>query len=186
MYSLYQISTQPGHGPLLDHGYIGITKNPELRFSQHGWRRKKSNAHLRNALSKYKDQVKFVVLAEGLDFEAACLLEEMLRPHENMGWNIARGGSIPPNPKGKARSAEYRANIAKAKSGSKNPMFGKKLEFSDQHRANLSKAMTGIKRIELQGKPRPVIVCPYCSVSGGLGAMNRWHFDKCRNKHETK
>jgi hypothetical protein len=171
---------------LLNSGYVGVTKNPEIRFSQHGWRRKKSNAHLRNALLKHKDQIQFVVLAKDLDFEAACLLEEMLRPTENIGWNIAKGGSIPPNPKGKERSLAYRNNISKAKAGIKNPMYGKKLIFSEQHRKRISLSCLGRERTDLQGKKRPVVTCPNCGVAGGLGAMNRWHFDKCRDTNAVE
>lgn len=180
-YSVYHISTQLGRGYLLDKGYIGITKNPELRFAQHGWQRKKSNQHLKNALLKYGDSVQFAILANGLDFEAACLLEEMLRPIENMGWNIAKGGSVPPSPKGKYRSETYRANISKAKSGDKNPMFGKKLKFSEEHRKKLSQALSG-RANKYKNVPREKVQCPHCQKIGGVGPMQLWHFDRCKNK----
>jgi predicted GIY-YIG superfamily endonuclease len=172
-YSVYHITTNPGCGELLNYGYIGITKNPELRFSQHGWKRKNTNKHLRNAIVKYKDSIKFVILADGLDYEAACLLEEMLRPEENMGWNIAKGGSVPPSPKGKERSATYRQNISKAKMGDKNPMFGKTLLFNNKHRQNLSVSAKNMKPL----------VCPKCGKAGKTNGMKRWHFDRC--KHES-
>jgi len=40
-----------------------------------------------------------------------------------------------------------------------------------------------------KGKPNPhaktdqmniVVICPHCGKEGGLGAMKRWHFDKCK------
>jgi len=31
-----------------------------------------------------------------------------------------------------------------------------------------------------KGKTRPVLTCPHCNKSGGLGAMNRWHFNNCK------
>jgi len=173
IYSVYHITINPGNGPLLNYGYIGITKDTDKRFAQHRLNKKKSNPHLKYALEKYKDNIKFVVLASNLDYEAACLLEEMLRPNENMGWNIAKGGSIPPNPKGKERSKEYRANISKAKSGNKNPMFGKKLTFSEDHKKKLSQAYLHMESI----------VCPKCGKNGKGNAMKRWHFDRC--KHES-
>ena len=70
IYSLYHICLTPGRGVFLNEGYIGVTKNPELRFAQHGWKRKKSNQHLKNALLKYKERVQFVVLADNLVFYA--------------------------------------------------------------------------------------------------------------------
>jgi hypothetical protein len=39
---------------------------------------------------------------------------------------------MPGMPKGKVRSAQYCANISAAKQGDKNPMFGKKIVFSDK------------------------------------------------------
>jgi group I intron endonuclease len=175
-YSVYHIHVEPN----LNTGYIGISKNVELRFSQHTWKRKKTNEHLKNALAKYGDAVKFSVIVEGLDFEAASLIEEVLRPEPNIGWNIAAGGNIPPNPKGKIRSSEYRENISKAKLGEKNPMFGKKVDFSETHRQNLSKATKG-RPSKLKGKSRPQLTCPHCKKVGSAGGMYTWHFDRCRN-----
>jgi len=175
-YSVYHIHTEPS----LNTGYIGITKDTTLRFSQHLWKRKKSNAHLCNAFAKYGDAIKFSVIVDNLDYEAASLLEEMLRPNPNMGWNIAAGGNIPPSPKGKIRSEEYRKNISKAKLGLQNPMFGKKLIFSEAHRKNLSLALTG-KKSSLKGKNRPQLTCPHCNKTGGAGGMYVHHFNRCKN-----
>lgn len=175
-YSVYHIHVEPS----LDLGYIGITKNTKNRFQQHTWKRKKCNRHLRFALKKYGDQIKFSVLASGLDKEAAELLEEILRPIPNIGWNITAGGGIPPDPSGKIRSEQYRLNISKAKMGEKNPMFGKKIIFSDAHKENLSRAMMG-KESATKGKPRPKLTCPHCGLEGGVGSMGRWHFDRCKN-----
>jgi len=175
-YSVYHIHVEPS----LNLGYIGITKNTKNRFQQHTWKRKKSNRHLRFALKKYGDQIKFSVLASGLDKEAAELLEEILRPTPNIGWNITAGGGIPPDPSGKIRSEQYRLNISKAKMGEKNPMFGKKIIFSDAHKENLSRALMG-KESATKGRPRPKLTCPHCGLEGGVGSMGRWHFDRCKN-----
>jgi group I intron endonuclease len=175
MYSLYHIGIDAD----LSTGYVGISNNPALRFSQHQYQRKESNQHLKNAMQKYgKDVFKRVVFCN-LDKEAAELLEEMLRPEPNIGWNITKGGGIPPNPKGKIRSAEYRANISKAKIGANNPMYGKKVIFSETHCKNLSIASKG-RPSNLAGKARPIIVCPKCNATGGVGSMQRWHFERCR------
>ena len=176
-YTVYHIHIEQG----LNTGYIGITKNLALRKSQHGWKHKKSNAHLKNALFKYKDAIRWSVVAEGLDEKTALWVEKMLRPWPSIGWNIATGGGIPPNPKGKPRSAEYCANISAAKQGDKNPMFGKKLVFSDAHRNNLSIAMRGKPSQIPKGSIRKQIICPYCNKVGGEGSMQRWHFDRCRH-----
>jgi hypothetical protein len=31
------------------------------------------------------------------------------------------------------------------------------------------------------GKSQDVVKCPHCDKIGGLNAMNRWHFNNCRN-----
>jgi hypothetical protein len=165
-YSVYHIHVEPS----LNSGYIGISKNTIMRFAQHGWKYKKSNAHLRHALAKYGNKVKFSIVASELDYEAAALAEMMLRPQPNIGWNIAAGGDVPPSPKGKLRSKEYRANIAKAKMGMQNPMFGKKLIFSDAHKNKLSVA----------AKNAPLLKCPHCGKEGRCNGMKRWHFDGCK------
>ena len=177
MYSVYHI----GISPELSTGYIGITKNVAQRFSEHSWERKKPNNHLRYALKKYGDQVFKRVLLANLDKELAELCEEMLRPEPGIGWNITKGGGVPPSPKGKVRSAEYCANIAKAKMGDKNPMFGKKVIFSEEHRKKLSKSAKG-KKSSLCGVKRKIVECPHCFKKGGIGAMQLWHFDRCRNE----
>ena len=167
MYSLYHIGIDAD----LNTGYIGISKNPQIRFYQHQWQRKTSNKHLKNAMQKYgKDVFKRVVFCN-LDKEAAELLEEMLRPEPNIGWNITKGGGIPPNPKGKVRSAEYRTNISKAKMGANNPMYGKKIVMSDKHKLNLS----------ISAKALPLVTCPNCEYAGSGNGMKRWHFDRCKN-----
>ena len=175
-YSIYHIGIDAD----LNTGYIGITCNPKARFIQHGYLKSKGNTHLRNALHKYGKDVFKRIVVSNLDKEAAELLEEMLRPNPNMGWNIAKGGGIPPNPKGKERSAEYRANISKAKIGANNPMYGKKRIFSETHCKNLAISQKG-RISKFAGVARPIVVCPKCNKSGGLGSMQRWHFERCKN-----
>jgi hypothetical protein len=163
MYSVYHIHIDEN----LNTGYIGISKNPELRFAQHQWQRSKTNKHLHNAFKKYGNQIKIRVLISNIEKEFACFIEEELRPHENIGWNIAKGGGFPPNPVGKVRSEEYRKNISKAKTGNKNPMFGKRAFFSESHRKKLSESV-------------PVLTCPHCGKSSKTNGMKRWHFDRCK------
>jgi hypothetical protein len=43
-----------------------------------------------------------------------------------------------------------------------------------------SKLKIGLSKLN---KKRPVLICPYCSFSGGLGNMQRWHFENCKNKN---
>jgi hypothetical protein len=167
----------------LDEGYVGISVNPAVRFYQHKNAAKTRRNHLSNAIKKYGDEICVDVIASDLNEDLARFLEKMLRPFENMGWNTCVGGGIPPNPKGKERPEAYRKNISIAKLGSKNPMFGKKIVFSDSHKKKLSTALKG-KPSKLKGVSRSRVACPKCGVTGGDGAMYRWHFENCR--YESK
>lgn len=163
MYSVYHIYVNEN----LNTGYIGISKNPSLRFSQHKWQKSKTNKHLSNAFNKYGNLVKLKILISNIDKEFACLIEEELRPSQNIGWNIAKGGGFPPNPAGKVRDQKYRSNISKAKIGNKNPMFGKRIEFTESHRNKLSNSVKLLK-------------CPHCGKEARTNGMKRWHFDRCK------
>jgi group I intron endonuclease len=176
-YAVYHIHREPS----LNSGYVGITMSIQQRWSQHGWKRKGSNKHLQSALKKYGNEIKYSIVAEGLDFETAKWIESILRPFPNTGWNIAKGGGVPPSPKGKARSAEHCKNISKAKLGEKNPMFGKKVVFSEDHRKKLSSSGKGRQQPHLKGKQRPKVTCHYCGKEGAVGAMHRWHFERCKH-----
>ena len=136
--------------------------------------------HLHFALKKYGSKIQKSIIASGLDKEMAEWVESILRPLPNMGWNIAKGGNIPPSPKGKIRSEKYCANISASKQGVKNPMFGKKIIFSESHRKNISNALKGKVSPIPKGSVRKKVQCPHCEVIGGEGAMNRWHFNKCK------
>jgi hypothetical protein len=80
------------HTDIFSQGYIGISDKPLERFEQH---KSKTNKHLSNAFLKYKDDIKIDILLESS--EKYCKhLEQLLRPTENIGWNIAIGGGKPP------------------------------------------------------------------------------------------
>ena len=34
--------------------------------------------------------------------------------------------------------------------------------------------------IALLGRPKPIVTCPYCDKTGGKSAMERWHFNNCK------
>jgi hypothetical protein len=63
-----------------DSGYVGVTKNPNIRFK----------THLRN--KRIPDNSQQKILFEG-SREDCFLLEKNLRPQKNIGWNNATGGS---------------------------------------------------------------------------------------------
>lgn len=128
---------RPDHTDLLCEGYIGVSKNPTKRLIEH--RSSKQNPHLTKAFQKYKDIV-HTILMEG--DEAYCYeIEEKLRPNNQIGWNIVKGGVEPPSWSGKNHSEETKTKISltsrgiskpkpqsfgKNRTKEKNPMWGRK------------------------------------------------------------
>lgn len=101
MYRLYWIK-YPEHIDPFSEGYIGITSQTiEKRFSNHKCNNK--NKHLKNRCRQ--EVVEIVCLEDNLSKEEARLLEEKYRPEINIGWNINKGGDLPPSQKGKSHSS---------------------------------------------------------------------------------
>jgi predicted GIY-YIG superfamily endonuclease len=97
MYKIYWIKYPTHTNPNIE-GYIGLTSQTiEKRFSDHKSNRK--NKLLSNRCKK--ENVEVVCLHENLTKEQARLIEETYRPSENIGWNINKGGDLPPSRKNK-------------------------------------------------------------------------------------
>lgn len=138
MYCVYWLSA-PQHTDYNTEGYVGISLNVKERWKQHS---KKTNIHLTRAIKKYGwCNINKQVLVDNLDEEAALLLEEMLRPTNQIGWNIAIGGGslkgiqqphtdeqkrkISSKLTGIKRTSSQKQNYSKSKQADKNPMYQK-------------------------------------------------------------
>jgi len=75
-------------------GYIGVSKNSEQRYYHH---KIKPNVCLKEAFSQYND-INMEVICAGLMIDML-QMEKKLRPCNHIGWNILKGGGIPPKPK---------------------------------------------------------------------------------------
>lgn len=109
--------------------------------------------------------------------------------------------------RGKTHTLETKEIIRNLTSGKNNGMFGKKhtkevcdnlsrihsgKRLSEEHKAKLKESHisgyihtdeTKDKMKEIW-KNRNTIMCPHCGMqSKSIGNLNRWHFDKCRKKH---
>jgi len=148
-------------------GYIGITNNFKRRMKQ--YEMLYGNPYLTNAIKKHgwDNLAKEVILIAD---KAYCLLiETQLRAKDAIGWNIIKGGGMPPlntrkgykmaNPswnKGMAWSdeikqkvslgvkklwenPEYRDHMSKAHKGQQSPMAGKKHNIQSLKRMSESK-----------------------------------------------
>jgi hypothetical protein len=100
----------PEHTDIATQGYVGVSKNPKSRWSQHLNAIQKKlhhNQHLTSAVSKYGwDNLVKETILQG-DEEYCYTIENQYRPAKNIGWNIAAGGGRPPSSYTKAEYAEY-------------------------------------------------------------------------------
>jgi len=98
--------------------------------------------------------------------------------------SVAKKG-VPSPLKGKPKSSEHAAKIAKnnnARKGKKNPAISaKKLgvpsKLKGRKRPELSLKKTGVPR-----GPQRIVTCPYCNKEGGVTNMVRYHFENCKSK----
>lgn len=77
-------------------GYIGITSDLDRRIVEHTNYTK--YAHIKNRIAS---GAIFTIIHSSLTKQQAEELEKQYRPEENIGWNIAKGGNIPPSRKNK-------------------------------------------------------------------------------------
>jgi hypothetical protein len=99
------------------------------------------------------------ILSKGFS-ETCYIYEAVLRPHANIGWNIAAGGARG-NKSGIPKSDETKRKIGAANRGNKRPDLA-------------------LRNKERSG-PAPTRVCPHCQKIGGGPNMTRYHFDNCKN-----
>ena len=83
------------HTDMFSQGYIGVSKDTKKRWNDHS--KYTGNNHLLHAIKKYgwDNLVKEVILVAD---KAYCLMvEAKLRAEDKIGWNIAKGGGMPPH-----------------------------------------------------------------------------------------
>lgn len=198
----------PDHTDMFTQGYIGVSNNADKRFKQH--LEKKQNKHLTNAINKYGwgNLLKTQIVIANKDY---CFnLEQQLRPKENIGWNIAMGGKIPPTPlkkhgiqmrqkmseinKLRLQDPIYRERFTKARLGTTpwnkgkkaSPETIEKLKLSHigkpSHKKGKLVSKETINKLKETFKSNPW-TCPHCNKMGfNKGSGNRWHFNNCKDK----
>lgn len=180
----------PDHTDIFRQGYIGVSDKPEERWAYH--KKRQENNHLRNAINMYGWDVllKETVLIGDKDY---CLyIESKLRPEDKTGWNIVKGGGLPPSVpwnKGKKASPQEVERLRRIRLGKPGPRKGVKLSAETIEKIRLAKIGTrqtpeSIEKARQKklGRKQPLVSCPHCNKIGGSQTMPRWHFDNCRDK----
>lgn len=201
IYVLYWIHKPEQHDPFSE-GYIGISSNLKSRVEYH---RKYANSVVGKAMRKYGDDIIIETLYVDLSEQNAKSLEEEFRPHDKIGWNLVKGGGLPPSRKNADFAGtknkyvgDMRTDLQKNASekhsirmkGSTSPNKGKecpqhlKEYYGDLYRGVSKGPFTIQHKQELSksAKNRPVINCPHCNKQGQKNVMVRWHFDNCKEK----
>jgi predicted GIY-YIG superfamily endonuclease len=207
MTSVYWIRHQD-HTDIFTQGYIGITNNFDKRMSTH--KTKPCNTYFKNAINKYgwENLIKEVILIA--DKTYCLMVEEKLRNLNNIGWNIAIGGGVPPVPlkkhgiemrkkiseinKIRLQDPIYRKKFTKARLGLTSWNKGKKASPETIEKLRLSHigkpsgkkgkivSQESINKLKETFKANPW-TCPHCNKMGfNKGSGNRWHFDNCKDK----
>jgi group I intron endonuclease len=136
MVSVYWIH-HPEHTDMFTQGYIGVSKDLKKRWNDHA--KRTGNLHLKRAIKKYgwDNLVKEVVLVAE---ETYCLMiEAKLRTEDKIGWNIIKGGGMPPSSLGMkfTRSEEYKQKQSFAKKGK--PSWNKGIKYTKEQKAKVFK-----------------------------------------------
>lgn len=164
-YYLYWYHLKTHNNPFSD-GYIGVTCNLKVRHRAHLAGYKGGSRVLHQAFTKYGEDRILRSILRVTSRENAYQLERKYRPTEEIGWNIAAGGGLPPDTTGRADPPSVRAkraaSVKAARAGKHYPSkykgmtnrftedqkaligsYHKGKAISQSHRLAISEKMTG-------------------------------------------
>ena len=131
-------------------GYVGVTCQNSVRKRCHKAGISGGSKILCNAFKKYgEDAIEQTILHVVNSSEEAYRLENLYRPLQNIGWNIAVGGGLPPDSTGRKDSPEVREqrrqSVIAAKAGKHYPSKFKGMtgRFTDEQRKKIGEYHKG-------------------------------------------
>lgn len=168
--------------------YIGIGKSLERAY-----KKASRNPHWHNIVNKAGYEVD--ILVQGCSLSEACEIEiGMIKAYgrHDLGLgslsNQTDGGEGNLHPTIEER-LKRGSKISERNKGQK--AWNKGLQLSKSHIDKMRLAKIGKPRsqevklvlsIKQKGISKDIIECPYCNKIGGKPAMNRWHFNNCKQR----
>ena len=141
-----------------DEGYIGVSIDPNRRFSEH--QNPKHQYRLHEEIKKYGSNIIYDIIYVGTN-ESCYNLEQDLRPTAHIGWNVAAGGiggtrelllgikkSKPAHNKGKPMLEEQKEHLRQIMTGRQSPNKGKLFGPKTQEiKDKISKTSQALNRV---------------------------------------
>lgn len=162
-------------------GYVGITNNLERRLSEHSAKHSKCH-HVKNRINN--DAI-VSVLHHVESIDEAQKLEEKYRPVENIGWNICKGGGMPPQANKNFDTnrliGEDRTEAQKESSKNHSIRMKGKIPWNKGVKGQVA-WNKGIPSKSMSKLANTIHICPHCKKEGRGSSMLRWHFDNCKYK----
>lgn len=158
--SVYWIH-HPEHTDMFTQGYIGVSKDIKRRWGDHA--KRTGNTHLLHAIKKYgwDSLVKEVILVAE---EAYCLMiEAKLRAEDKIGWNITKGGGMPPHidiwNKGRKIPQEELNNIKAKGFGFKkgHKTWNKGIEYTEEMKSKIFDIGSYTRGKQAHNKGKPIL-----------------------------
>ena len=163
-------------------GYIGISTNVSSRFKSHS----KAKNHIGNRI---QNGAVLTILHEVESLDEAAIIEKEYRPTENIGWNINKGGDLPPSQLGKSHptnklKGEDRTEKQKEAAAKHSITMSGKKPWNSGKKTGQVVWNKGLKNSQpnLLEMAKIERVCPHCNKVGKGSSMLRWHFNNCKFK----
>ncbi len=151
-------------------GYIGISTQLSTRIKSHISR----NPHMKHRID---NGAVVTVLHEVSTLSDAAKFEQEYRPEDNIGWNLIKGGDIPPSRKNKVSPKVLLKGEERTE---KQKLGAKKQSEKMKGRTAWNLGKKGLQTAWNKGIKKEKHPCLVCGKYVDIQNMSRWHGEKCK------